>query len=97
MTHYQSAVDLTVGCIIVQRRHLSEASGSGRHNSSSQNGLIKLQEVFDSTREMENKRLIKNLSCHRRRDCGCRLRRSSSYVETPRNVLGLQPSQKKYP
>lgn len=61
MTHYQSAVDLTVGCIIVQRRHLSEASGSGRHNSSSQNGLIKLREVFDSTREMENNRLIKNL------------------------------------
>lgn len=59
MTHYQSAVDLTVGCIIVQRRHLSEASGTGRHNSSSQNGLIKLQEVFDSTREMENKRLMK--------------------------------------
>lgn len=61
MTHYRSAVDLTVGCIIVQRRHLSETSGSGRHNSSSQNGLIKLREVFDSTREMENNRLIKNL------------------------------------
>lgn len=61
MTHYQSAVDLTVGCIIVQRRHLSEASGSGRRNSSSQNGLIKPQEVSDSTREMENNRLIKNL------------------------------------
>lgn len=59
MTHYQSAVDVTVSCIIVQRRHLSEASGTGRRGSSSQNGLIKLREVFDSTREMENKRFMK--------------------------------------
>lgn len=67
MTHYQSAVDLTVGCIIVQRRHLSEASGSGRRNSSSQNGLIKPREVSDSTREMENNRLIKKTHLRRRR------------------------------
>lgn len=86
MTHYQSADDLTVGCIIVQRRHLSEASASGRHNSSSQNGLIKLREVLDSTREMENKRLIKNLSCHRQRDCGCGLCRCQDATRSG-NVL----------
>lgn len=67
MTHYQSTVDLTVGCIIVQRDYLAEKPYSNRYNCSSQNGLINEHEILIlvSTLKIETNQLIKLYYYHR--------------------------------